>query len=250
MVHKYKILLITCSILLIATGLFIEKRLFFPFNSKDKYRIAMAGRSVMEQWFKYWNWPSLIHKYAIWRPWPIPYKAYAKNGFYFEYVLMDPPDGKKKGDGYGEKMFESLKKGISGKSFDAIFFKLCFVDFDDNRVKDESSKNDRIKEMTSLVIKVVELAKQEHIKILLGNALPSLEPTFYGQQLRIEYNNWLETYATTNNDIIIVDLYGKLAGRDGKMEVSLALNPFDSHINRQGYTIIDKELFNKLGLLR
>jgi hypothetical protein len=40
---------------------------------EGKYRVAMAGRSVMRQWFKYWNYPLALCRYAVHFPWPIPW---------------------------------------------------------------------------------------------------------------------------------------------------------------------------------
>src|SRR3990172_3358178 len=54
-------------------------------------RVAMAGRSVMGHWFKFWNFPDILSRYAIYFPWPVPYKEYVKDGYRLEYIRISPP---------------------------------------------------------------------------------------------------------------------------------------------------------------
>jgi len=82
---------------------------------EGKFRVAMAGRSVMRQWFKYWNYPRALSRYAVHFPWPIPWKEYAKDGFYFRYVQIVQPRADGPGEAYGQEALAALRRQVSGE---------------------------------------------------------------------------------------------------------------------------------------
>jgi len=53
-----------------------------------------------------------------------------------------PPDGGQGGPSYGRETLASLRRQVEGKRYDALFFKFCFVDFRDKRLKDEKTKKE------------------------------------------------------------------------------------------------------------
>ena len=121
---------------------------------EGKYRVAMAGRSVMRQWFKYWNYPRALSRYAVHFPWPIPWKEYAKDEFYFQYVQIVQPRADGPGKAYGREALAALRRQVSGERFDALFFKLCYIDFRDKRIRDEATRNELFGRMRTLLEKV------------------------------------------------------------------------------------------------
>ncbi len=212
-------------------------------------RVAMAGRSVMGHWFKFWNFPDLLSRYAIYVPWPIPYERHEKNGFRFHYVRIDPPDPGAAPARYGEETLASLRRQVEGKGYDALFFKLCFVDFRDRKLNSESEKKHLFEGMRSLIGNVHAFARGEKSKLLIGNALPVLRPGEYAQQLRREYNEWIGEYALRNPDTIVFDFFGMLSNENGLLRREMARNAFDSHLNREAYAILDTALLSRLSAL-
>lgn len=242
---KLFIILLGVGALMAALSCLLPTALFS--GPAGKYRVAMAGRSVMDQWFKYWNWPSFLHDHAIYWQWPIPYRRYAKDGIFLEYVPVAAPHVGSNGEEYGDRMFETIRAQVrGGKKYDALFFKFCYVDFSDKRLSDEGTAAIRFEKMTSLVEKVHAYSKEQHLKLILGNALPNQTPTRYAQQLRLDLNRWLRQYVAIHPDIVLVDLFGPLTDEAGVMVSALARSKDDSHLNRKGYRVLDQELFSNL----
>lgn len=210
------------------------------------YRVAMAGRSVMGHWFKFRNFPDLLSRYAIYIPWPIPYAVYAKDPYRFEYIRIVPPDPDAANARYGRETIASLRRQVEGKGYDALFFKLCFVDFRDRTLKDENAKKRLFEGMKSLIEQVHAFAGEENANLIVGNALPVLKAGEHAQQLRREYNEWIDGYAGRNPDVSVFDFFGLLSDENGKLIPDLARNAFDPHLNREAYSILEKELLSRL----
>src|SRR4030067_1907510 len=136
--------------------------------------VVWVCRSVMGDWFKFWNFPDLLRRYAIYLPWPVSYKEYAKDGYRFEYIRIVPPDGGQGGPSYGRETLASLRRQVEGKRYDALFFKFCFVDFRDKRLKDEKTEKGLFEGMRSLVGHVHAFAPGGDASLIPGNALPVL----------------------------------------------------------------------------
>lgn len=217
---------------------------------EGKYRVAMAGRSVMRQWFKYWNYPRALSRYAVHFPWPIPWKEYAKDGFYFQYVQIVQPraDGPEKS--YGQEALAALRRQVSGERFDALFFKLCYIDFQDKRIRDEGTLRELFGRMRNLLEKVHAFAGEQGVPLIAGNALPVLAPAEHAQRLRREYNAWLAEYAAKHRDTAVFDQFGLLTDSGGGLRRELARGPFDNHLNDRAYEILDESLLRTLSGLR
>lgn len=215
-------------------------------NECGECRVAMAGRSVMGHWFKFWNFPDILSRHAIYVPWPLPYKEYAKDGYRFEYVRISPPHAGRGRSPFGRETLASLRRQVEGKRYDALFFKLCFVDFRDKQLKDEGEKEELFDGMKSLIEQVHAFARQEKANLILGNALPVLKAGETAQRLRREYNEWIGRYAGGNPDTSVFDFFGLLSDEHGSLVPELARNSFDPHLNKKAYTILEKELFSRL----
>jgi hypothetical protein len=221
-----------------------------PGDTTGRFRVAMAGRSVMGHWFKFWNFPDMLSRYAIYFPWPIPYRVHTKGPYRLDYVRIVPPDPDQASPSYGKETLSSLRAQVGGKRYDAMFFKLCFVDFRDRKLKDEITMRKLFDGMKSLISEVHAFAREEKAKLILGNALPVLKPGEYAQRLRREYNEWIAEYAGISGDITVFDLFGLLADDQGTLRTDLARNPFDPHLNKKAYSILEKELDIRLPKVR
>jgi hypothetical protein len=219
-------------------------------DTEGKYRVAMAGRSVMGHWFKFWNFPEILSRYAIYFPWPIPYRVHTKGPYRLEYVRIVPPDPDQANPSYGKETLSSLRAQVGGKRYDAVFFKLCFVDFRDRKLNDEITMQKLFDGMKTLISGVQAFAREEKASLILGNALPVLKPGKYAQRLRREYNEWIGEYAGRSGDIAVFDLFGLLADDQGSLRTDLARNPFDPHLNKKAYSILEKELDIRLSEVR
>jgi hypothetical protein len=219
-------------------------------GTEGKYRVAMAGRSVMGHWFKFWNFPEMLSRYAIYFPWPIPYRVHTKGPYRLEYVRIVPPNPDQANPSYGKETLSSLCAQVGGKRYDAVFFKFCFVDFRDRKLNDEITMQQLFDGMKTLISDVHAFAREEKAHLILGNALPVLKPGKYAQRLRREYNAWIGEYAGRSGDIAVFDLFGLLADDQGSLRTDLARNPFDPHLNKKAYSILEKELDIRLSEVR
>ncbi|HWS15391.1 MAG TPA: hypothetical protein VN450_04280 [Candidatus Methylomirabilis sp.] len=217
---------------------------------ETKYRVAMAGRSVMRQWFKYWNYPRALSRYAVHFPWPIPWKEYVMGEFHFRYVQIVQPRADGPENGYGQEALAALRRQMSGERFDALFFKLCYIDFRDKHIRDEGTRKELFGRMRNLLEKVHAFAGEHGVSLVAGNALPVLAPAEHAQRLRGEYNAWLEEYAVKHRDMAVFDQFGLLTGSGGGLRRELARGPLDNHLNDRAYAILEESLLRTLSGLR
>lgn len=217
---------------------------------EGKYRVAMAGRSVMRQWFQYWNYPLVLSRYAVRFPWPISWKEYAHGDSHFRYVQIVQPDADGPENAYGQEALAALRRQVSGEQFDALFFKLCYIDFRDQRVRYEGTRKELLTRMQSLLEKVHAFAGEQGVALIVGNALPVQAPAELGQRLRREYNAWLAEYAAKHGDIAVFDQFGLLTDDAGRLRRDFARGRFDNHLNDRAYAVLEEALFRTLTGLR
>ena len=217
---------------------------------EGKYRVAMAGRSVMRQWFKHWTYPRALSRCAVHFPWPIPWKEYARDGFYFRYVQIVQPRADGPGDAYGQEALAALRRQVNGEEFDALFFKLCYIDFRDKRLHDEGARSGLFGRMRTLLEKVHAFAGEQGLPLIAGNALPVLSPAEHAQRLRREYNAWLAEYAAGRRDISVFDQFGLLTDSGGRLRREFSRGSSDNHLNDRAYAILDESLLRALSGLR
>lgn len=244
-------LLVATTVIIIALSIYLPRLLV---SSDQKYKVAMAGRSVTEQWFRRRSLPSVLNKISIWREWPIPYDKYSDDEVYYERIKLPSPtkNREKTGYVYGGESYKAIEDKLNHDKYDVLMFKFCFVDFDDGRIKNSHDVQSRLNEMTGLTKKIHGLARTRGIKLVLGNAMPSLAPSQYGQSLRREYNQWLNDYASHKMDVVILDLFGSLVDDHGKLrkEYSFDLSDNDSHLNEVADKLYGESLNKAIGQVR
>jgi hypothetical protein len=218
-------------------------------SASGKYRVLMAGRSTMDQWFKSWNWPRLIHQHAIWRKWPIPYTKLAKAGVYLELAEVPTPNFTDDPTTNGQNMFDAVAQHADPSRFDAVFFKFCFIDFDAREMNAETRQR-KLRQMTGLVEKVRAMTRQRGLKLILGTALPVQRPLPEAITLRQDFGAWVKDYARLQQDVAIVDLFGPLVDESGRMRPEFARHQLDDHVNWRGFRQLDPVLFESLTAVR
>jgi len=230
---------------------YVPKLLIKP---EGKFTVLMAGRSVTEQWFRRRELPEFLNELSIWREWPIPHNKHIEDDVYYEQLYLPSPrtNYNKPGFVYGEQAINAIQKALKEKHFDAMLFKFCFVDFRDSSLKENADVNEQFHEMTSFVEDIHGIAKMNNTSLILGTALPILEPDIKSQQLRIRYNQWVEEYSHQHQDTIKLELFNNLINSDGKLRVDYSLDPGDndSHLNKKAYEILEQELSQTLVNIR
>lgn len=211
--------------------------------SQGCLRIAMGGRSTMELWFKHWNWPYPLRIKTTYKPWPIAYKKYATDGIYMEFMPLNGPKSKTHEAPYGMDMVKSFEEFLDHDRFDAAFFKFCFVDFS---VKTAVERVLRFQDMTATVAKVHEVAEKRGIKLIVGNALPLSAPSEPTLQLQLDFNAWLKDFEASHRNVLVFDLFSRMANNQGHVRQDLARAFDDPHPADQAFSILDRAFFQEV----
>jgi hypothetical protein len=191
-------------------------------QTAGKTSVLMLGRSVAYGWSEYMGlqWQedeSYVGEY---------------DGKTFRYLHMDyPPD-----------IDDSAIRAMETYDYDVVFFKLCFVDFG-------SGYGDMLADDKQYVQNVYnEAVVMRHKKLIVGNALPqvSRDTTTGLKQNHLEYNRWLSEFASTHEDVYVLDLYGMLADSSGSLKSGYATSYEDSHPNSAGYDRITPAFMDKI----
>jgi hypothetical protein len=155
------------------------------YSPENKVKILMGGRSTMGLWFKHWNWPYPLRVMGTYRSWPIPFSKYSTEGLFLEYLPVKGPMSRDRSLPFGEQMLKSFEAGLNSGKHDAAFFKFCFVDFP---VKEEEWQ-ERLGGLTKTIGAAHEMTAKRKMKLIVGNALPLLNPSDATLRLQIEYNH-------------------------------------------------------------
>jgi hypothetical protein len=200
--------------------------------SSEKTKVLLLGRSVAYHWTEYMGleWTCDDENCATGSP------RGEYDDYYFTYYELD----------YPPMIADSAAAGVNmyGQDAEIVFFKFCFVDF----VPDHDMQNadDNI-ELTVDVYQ--EVVVEQGKKLIIGTALPKVsahtEPALIGNHEK--YNEWLEGFAASHDDIYVLDLNGMLADSDGSLMDDYQVNPEDSHLNSNGYARITPEFLDLLG---
>lgn len=209
----------------------------------DRIKIAMGGRSTMKLWFKHWNWPYPLRLRTTYKPWPIPYRRYAKGDLFLEYLPLMGPKSRDTGVPFGKKMISSFEEGLDKDHYEAAFFKFCFVDFP---VKTKEEKGEKFQDLQRTVRDAYRATSQRNLKLILGNALPLPHPSADTLALQEDFNRWLREFESTREDVMVFDLYGTLANPDGTFNMALAKAKDDHHPGDSAYTILDERFFSEV----
>ncbi len=180
-------------------------------------QVYMCGRSVMDGWFSHWHGDDvivggyeLIHRWAS--------------------SLPDNIDDIR-------TVADSIPAGANA----ALFYKLCFVDFEGGAANLARNKAD-----ADAVLDYVVNVK--HLKLIIGNALPKSQGDTDAALVsnHLQYNAYLASLAAAHpGQVWVFDLYGNLATAQGWLNP--AYDTGDGHPNDAGYTALDGPYMSLLG---
>lgn len=175
--------------------------------------VTMNGRSVMAGWMEHWGYD-----------WEGPVE---KDGYYLDYKELDADLSQIAG---------SFRENVEGLPEGSVtFFKFCFADF----------YGDNLSELEGLADEVIGIARENSLRLILGNALPmGKRDAPSGVVSEYEgYNSYLEEKASAG-DVWVYDFYGVLAGPDGYLKPEYDVG--DSHLNDSAYSTLDETFFGLL----
>ncbi len=172
--------------------------------------VTMNGRSVMASWLESWGYD-----------WESPVE---KDGYLLDYKELS--DDLSQIAGSFRKNVEGLPEGS------VTFFKFCFADF----------YGDNLSELEGLIDEVIGIARENGLRLILGNALPvrkSDAPSGVVSEYK-GYNSYLLN-KSSEDSVWVYDFYGILAGPDGYLKPEYDVG--DSHLNAAAYSALDKTFF-------
>jgi len=188
-----------------------------PFEGE---KVLLLGRSVAYHWTEYLGleWTCDDEECATGGP-----RGYYDDRYFIYYELDYPPD-----------IATSAARGVDlyGQDADVVFFKFCFVDF----ASDEGHQN--AKDNIALAEDVYQyVVVDRHKKLIFGNALPQVSQDTDQALLenQKEFDDWLEQFAASHDDIQVLDLNGMLTDEDGNLRSDYAVSSDDSHLSDAGY---------------
>ncbi len=196
-------------------------------SGQSVHVLHMCGRSVLAGWFEHWGWDY------------DPANPVRFSGHELIYHEMDTPPG------IVDTAREVIRE-VSREGANALFFKLCFADFEGG---DGDTARANLERNKRTVRAVTDAALEENLVLILGNALPMVRE-YTDDWLtwnHREYNRFLqELEASHPGRIVVLDLYGTLASPGGWLRPEFALDPYDSHLNDAAYDALDPALAQAL----
>ncbi len=197
-------------------------------SSGDEKSILLLGRSVTFYWTEYMTleWTCDDEECTTGSP-----RGEYEDYDFIYYELDYPPE-----------IANSAGIGVDTYGSDAkfVFFKLCFVDFEPDESGELLARNKRMVEAA-----YTEIVTKRGKIMVVGNALPMVaqytEPMLVSDHLA--YNSYLDEFASTHEDIYVLDLYGILADSNGALKPEYAVSSEDSHLTNAAYDEITPEFF-------
>ncbi|MBU0532156.1 hypothetical protein KKB44_01550 [Candidatus Micrarchaeota archaeon] len=193
-------------------------------------KVLILGRSVAYGWMEYLGFEWTCDDEECYTG--SPRGTY--EDYYFIYYELD----------YPPEIADSAIEGVDtyGTDAEVIFFKFCFVDF--------TADDETIQLNEQLVEDVYQGVVVEHNKkLIVGNALPMVaqdtEPALVTNHRN--YNQWLDNFAATHDNVEVLDLYGILSDSNGNLRSDYALATDDSHLNDVAYAEITSQFMDLLG---
>jgi len=181
--------------------------------------VWMMGRSVMSGWFSHWGSDPV----------------YARDRFTLRHkVLEGPPDI--------IASVQAIVDSVSVCEVPAMFFKLCFVDFEGG---DSATAQANVDRNLVYVTQVESIVAHRGLKLIVGNALPQVtrDTDVWLVWNHRQYNSSLNDFATQHPDVRVCDLYSVLSDANGALKAQYAASADDSHPNDAGYTALDTPFF-------
>ena len=195
-------------------------------TSTDRHdrTVIMLGRSVMYSWFEHWD--------------AADDEVYNKGRFTLEYRELDSPPAITRSVG---KIMEDLP----AEKKDIVFFKFCFVDFEG-----EGSANANLEANKKIIEEVYRIVVEEHgARLIIGNALPKVmnDNDIYLVWNHQQYNSWLQDFWKQHSEnVTIFNMYKQLASDMGALKSQYAIDEYDSHLNEEGYEVLDKPFWEMM----
>ncbi len=197
-------------------------------NSKE---VLILGRSVAYGWMEYLDAEYFCQDEECYTG----TMEATYQGYDFIYSEIDiPPD-------VATSAVERVD--LYGDNAGTVFFKLCFDDFESDESMENAARNeDYVKYVYD------EVVTKRGKKLIVGNALPRVEEytdsTLTSNHLA--YNSWLDDFASTHDDIQVLDLYGILTTSSGNLNMDYASDEYDSHPNDLAYSKITPKFMELL----
>lgn len=193
----------------------------------DGNKVLMTGRSVAYHWMEYMGLEWTCDDEACHTG--SPRGTY--DDYYFIYYELD----------YPPEIATSAAEAVDtyGTDAEVVFFKFCFVDFAADLELQNARANEALAEDAYEYI-VVDRGK----KLIIGNALPQVsahtEPALVDNHR--EFNDWLNGFAASHDNVQVLDLYGMLSDSSGNLRSEYAVSADDSHLTEAAYAVITPEL--------
>ncbi|MBU4194890.1 MAG: hypothetical protein KKF66_07840 [Actinobacteria bacterium] len=181
-----------------------------PVTADPSSTVTMNGRSVMAGWMEHWGYD-----------WEGPVE---KDGYYLDYKELDADLSRIAG---------SFRENVQGLPEGSVtFFKFCFADF----------YGDNLSELEGLADEVIGIARENGLRLILGNALPMGEGDAPSAVVS-EYEGYNSCLLDKSSDdsVWVYDFYGVLAGSDGYLKPEYDAG--DSHLNSTAYRALDETFF-------
>lgn len=189
-------------------------------------KVLIMGRSVAYHWMEYlgFEWTCDDEECATGSP-----RGNYDDYYFIYYELEYPPE-----------IATSAADGVDmyGTDAEVVFFKFCFVDFAADDTLQNAYDNEELAEDVYQYV-VVDRGK----KLIIGNALPQVsgdtEPALVENHK--EFNTWLDNFASTHDNVQVLDLNGILADSSGNLKEEYAVSSNDSHLTEAAYDEIMPE---------
>jgi hypothetical protein len=139
-------------------------------------------------------------------------------------------------------MLRAFETGLDRGSYDAAFFKFCFVDF----AVPDGEWETTLERLERVVVSAHAITASRNMKLILGNALPLPSPSDETRQLQAAFNAWLESFSAEHPDVRCFDLFHSLADEEGRLKPSLARGPTDPHPNDRAFHALDGLFFPQI----
>ncbi len=181
-------------------------------------QVYMCGRSVMENWFNYWGNPDEV----------------VRKGYDLIHRYIDsPPDI--------VNSTISVSDEFAASDSAALFYKLCFVDFDGTAENLQANQTYADQVLDYVV-------NTRHQKLIFGNALPYTQ-AYTDDAMRAShaaYNAHLAALAAAHpGQVWVMDLYGNLTVPGGYLNPAYAADG-EGHPNEAGYAALEDPYFELL----
>jgi len=101
----------------------------------------------------------------------------------------------------------------------------------------------RFEGLTKTITAAHEMTAKRKMKLIVGNALPLLNPSDATLRLQVAYNQWLQDFAARHDDVRVFDLFSVMVGPNGQLREEFARDKDDDHPNDRAFSLLDERFF-------